>query len=202
MNFSAYSKVSGARFWTLFSKLCNNPEAFFQRCYVQNMCPLMFLGKTGKNITPPELPAATRRRLNDACDDSLRQVVRLLGVRVVVAVGKYAYDRIKLALGAEEFSSTVRIEVIMHPSPANPTANKCWEEVVKKQLVDMGLMPYLGIQITQYPTGQEPQYLVTRHVNQQQCIDVDLMEYLGFPILHYPSPPWFQYPVLTRAVQT
>jgi single-strand selective monofunctional uracil DNA glycosylase len=33
----------------------------------------------------------------------------------------------------------VKIGVITHPSPANPKANRGWEPVITKQLVDLGI---------------------------------------------------------------
>jgi single-strand selective monofunctional uracil DNA glycosylase len=46
---------SGKRFWGVIQELCGEPDNFFQHCFVHNICPLAFLGSTGRNITPPEI---------------------------------------------------------------------------------------------------------------------------------------------------
>lgn len=46
---------SGKRFWGLIQELCGEPEIFFDKCWVHNICPLAFLTVTGRNITPAEL---------------------------------------------------------------------------------------------------------------------------------------------------
>ncbi|XP_048856367.1 single-strand-selective monofunctional uracil-DNA glycosylase 1 isoform X3 [Brienomyrus brachyistius] len=94
------SEVSGARFWGLFRKLCGEPHVFFRHCFVHNLCPLMFVSGSGKNLTPPELPAAVRDALLARCDDALCQVVQVLGVATVIGVGKVAEQRARRALAA------------------------------------------------------------------------------------------------------
>ncbi len=100
------------------------------------------MNKTGKNLTPPDLRAAERKPLNDLCHRYLCHVVRLLRVKVVVGIGKFAKERAKVALEDGGIEG-VRVEAIMHPSPANPAANKGWEEVAKRQLEELGLMHFL-----------------------------------------------------------
>ena len=50
------SEVSGRRLWGLFSEKFPNPEDFFRDHFVANYCPLVWMGETGKNITPDKLP--------------------------------------------------------------------------------------------------------------------------------------------------
>ena len=69
-------------------------------------------------------------------------VIQLLGVEVVVGIGKYAQDRAAKVL-QEAGVEGIRVEAIMHPSPANPAANKGWEDIVTKQLNDLDLFRYL-----------------------------------------------------------
>lgn len=137
-----FNQVSGARFWKLFKELCICPDRFFQHCFVHNLCPLLFISKTGRNVSPPELPLEARRKLNSACDQSLCELVRLLRVKVIVAVGQYAHDRAAIAIQSGDVRD-VSVVKIMHPSPANPSANKDWSGIVMKQLGDLGLMSYL-----------------------------------------------------------
>lgn len=102
----------------------------------------MFLSEAGKNITPDKLHVAERSALNRICDASFCEIVKLLGSSVIVGVGKYACGRARSAL-QEHGVGYVHVMDIMHPSPANPQANKAWREIVLKQLSDLGLMMYL-----------------------------------------------------------
>lgn len=135
------SEVSGARFWGFFRKLCGDPAVFFQHCFVHNLCPLIFMSDSGKNLTPPELPAAEREALLRLCDIALCQVVEALNVSMVIGVGKVAEQRARRALSAAGVN--VRVEGIMHPSPRNPLANKGWEDVAKAKLQELGVLSLL-----------------------------------------------------------
>ncbi|XP_058486534.1 single-strand-selective monofunctional uracil-DNA glycosylase 1 [Solea solea] len=135
-------EVSGARFWGFFRKLCGEPELFFRHCFVHNLCPLIFMSATGKNLTPPDLPAAEREALLKLCDIALCQAVEALGVSMVIGVGRVAEQRARRALSAAGVN--VRVEGIMHPSPRNPLANKGWEGVAKAKLEELGVLSLLS----------------------------------------------------------
>ncbi|KAM8977574.1 single-strand selective monofunctional uracil DNA glycosylase [Pelodytes ibericus] len=135
------SEVSGARFWGFFKSLCGQPETFFHHCFVHNHCPLIFMNQTGKNLTPTDLPKAQRDKLLDICDEALCQVVKSLGVKMVIGVGRFSEQRARKALAAEGLE--VAVNCIMHPSPRNPQANKGWDIVVKRQLEELGVLPLL-----------------------------------------------------------
>uniref|UniRef100_H2ZNR8 Uracil-DNA glycosylase-like domain-containing protein n=1 Tax=Ciona savignyi TaxID=51511 RepID=H2ZNR8_CIOSA len=139
------TEVSGARFWGFMAKLCGTPEQFFRHCFVHNYCPLAFMTKTGKNIIPAALPAVDRRPLEAICDSALLQCVRVLRAQVVVAIGKYAADRVThvLRVSGDESSASIRVERILHPSPASPQANSGWEEIVLQQLRNCGVLQIL-----------------------------------------------------------
>lgn len=136
------SEVSGARFWGFFKKLCGEPEVFFQHCFVHNLCPLIFMSESGKNLTPPELPAAEREALLALCDIALCQVVEALNISMVIGVGRVSEQRARRALSAAGVD--VRVEGIMHPSPRNPQANKGWEDVAKAKLAELGVLSLLN----------------------------------------------------------
>lgn len=136
------SEVSGARFWGLFRKLCGEPALFFQHCFVHNLCPLIFMNASGKNLPPPELLKAERDALLALCDSALCQAVEALGVSMVIGVGKVAEQQARRALSAAGI--TVRVEGIMHPSPRNPQANKGWEEIAKAKLAELGVLSMLN----------------------------------------------------------
>ncbi|XP_047642759.1 single-strand selective monofunctional uracil DNA glycosylase isoform X1 [Phacochoerus africanus] len=135
------SEVSGARFWGFFRNLCGQPEVFFRHCFVHNLCPLLLLAPSGRNLTPAELPAKQREQLLGVCDAALCRQVQLLGVRLVVGVGRVAEQRARRALAG--LMPEVQVEGLLHPSPRSPQANKGWESVAKERLNELGLLPLL-----------------------------------------------------------
>nr|XP_039266580.1 single-strand selective monofunctional uracil DNA glycosylase-like [Styela clava] len=139
------SEVSGARFWGFIAKICGTPEQFFRHCFVHNYCPLTFMTKSGKNIIPAALPATERRNLEAICDEALLQCIRVIRAQIIVAIGKYAADRVTCVLqsAGDESAASIRIVRILHPSPASPQANRGWEEVVTQQLQESGIIQYL-----------------------------------------------------------
>lgn len=136
-------EVSGSRFWGFFKKCCGEPDAFFQHCFVHNLCPLIFMSASGKNLTLPELPVAERNQLLSLCDAALCQVVQALGISMVIGVGKVAEDRARRALAAQGVTD-VRVEGVMHPSPRNPRANQGWEDEARTRLEELGVMALLS----------------------------------------------------------
>ncbi|KAG7318777.1 hypothetical protein KOW79_017251 [Hemibagrus wyckioides] len=135
------SEVSGARFWSFFQQLCGEPQRFFRHCFVHNLCPLMFMTEKGRNVTPPEMPVEDRNALLIHCDAALCQVVRALGVSMVIGVGRVAEQRARRGLA--EAGLQVKVEGIMHPSPRNPLANKGWASVARAKLEQIGVLGLL-----------------------------------------------------------
>ncbi|XP_045869472.1 single-strand selective monofunctional uracil DNA glycosylase isoform X2 [Meles meles] len=135
------SEVSGARFWGFFRNFCGQPEVFFRRCFVHNLCPLLFLTASGRNLTPAELPARQREQLLGACEAALCRQVQLLGVRLVVGVGRLAEQRARRALAG--LMPEVQVEGLLHPSPRSPQANRGWEAAATERLNELGLLPLL-----------------------------------------------------------
>ncbi|XP_053152938.1 single-strand selective monofunctional uracil DNA glycosylase isoform X1 [Hemicordylus capensis] len=132
------TEVSGARFWGFFRSVCAGPEMFFRHCFVHNHCPLLFISQSGRNLTPADLPAAQREQLLQVCDDALCEAVKLLGVAMIIGVGRFAEQRARKALSAAGIP--VRVEGVMHPSPRNPQANKGWDAVIRAKLEELGVM--------------------------------------------------------------
>ncbi|HTL71589.1 MAG TPA: uracil-DNA glycosylase family protein [Candidatus Eisenbacteria bacterium] len=128
------SEVSGKRFWGWARRRFQTPERFFARFFVVNYCPLLFIGKGGLNLTPDKLRAADRERLFDSCDRALERTCRLLRPRFVFGIGRFAAERARGALPAGP-----AVFGLLHPSPANPAANRGWELLVEKQLDQAGL---------------------------------------------------------------
>lgn len=128
------SEVSGTRLWSAIAGHFGEPKYFFRSHYIANYCPLVFLEESGRNRTPDKLPASERTPLFDACDRHLRRLVDLLEPEWVIGVGAFAEARARDALGDK-----VQIGRILHPSPANPRAQKDWGGEAARQLSDLGL---------------------------------------------------------------
>ena len=129
------SEVSGTRLWGWAKERFGTAEAFFQRFFVLNYCPLCFMETSGANFTPDKLPSAEREPLFEACDDALRESVALLKPRLVVGVGGFAAKRAQIALAGMK----VTIGSILHPSPASPKANTGWAKIVEQELAALGV---------------------------------------------------------------
>jgi len=133
---SPRSEVSGRRLWGWARDRFGTPEAFFERFYVANYCPLVFMRESGRNHTPDKLPVSERGPLEAACDAALRRTVQLLRPSLVVGVGAFAEGRAKRALDGVG----VRIGRVLHPSPASPAANRGWEAAAERDLRSLGLL--------------------------------------------------------------
>ena len=129
------SEVSGRRLWGWAKDRFGTPERFFARFFVANYCPLVFMEESGKNRTPDKLPKQEKQPLFNACDNALRSTVRYLRPKYVVGVGAFAAARAKTALKG----MGIITGRIIHPSPANPAANKGWAERIEQELTDMGI---------------------------------------------------------------
>jgi len=130
------SEVSGTRFWGWARTRFGTAERFFERVFVANWCPLVFIEQSGRNLAPDKLPAAERAPLLAACDEALTRIAETLCPSLVVGVGAFAEARARAALGP-----SVRIGRILHPSPASPAANANWAELVDSQLGALGFEP-------------------------------------------------------------
>jgi single-strand selective monofunctional uracil DNA glycosylase len=129
------SEISGERLWGLFAKRFGTAENFFREHIVMNYCPLAFLEETGRNRTPDKLPPREREKLFGACDDHLREVVRILESEWLIGVGDFATKR---AISIFP-TSPPRIGQIWHPSPASPASNINWAGTVTAQLRQLGV---------------------------------------------------------------
>ncbi len=129
------SEVSGRRLWGWARDYFGKPEAFFQKFFVYNYCPLSFMEESGRNFTPDKLPEHERAPLFSLCDQALRQVVEALRPSLVLGIGTFAEKRAKAALGTKP-----PIARILHPSPASPAANRGWAEAAEKTLHQLKLL--------------------------------------------------------------
>ncbi len=129
------SEVSGRRLWGMFRARFGRAERFFARFFVLNYCPLLFIDAGGGNIPPDKIRPAEREPLLAACDLALRRSVEVLRPSRVIGVGNFAGQRAQAALAG----LAIPVGTILHPSPANPLANRNWEETVLGQLKELGV---------------------------------------------------------------
>lgn len=128
------SEVSGARLWGWAKARFVQPEAFFEKFFVWNYCPLSFMEESGRNRTPDKLPAHERETLFEVCDHSLKKIADALQVDRVVGVGAFAQTRAQKAIGEGPIYGR-----ILHPSPASPKANAGWEDAIELEFAEMGI---------------------------------------------------------------
>lgn len=130
------SEVSGTRIWGFFRERFGNADAVFRQAFVHNYCPLCFMEPSGKNRTPDQLAPKERTALYDICDRALAKLVELLSVETVIGIGGFAEKR---ALASCASLPGIRVVSVLHPSPANPRANRGWAAEVAKDLAAAGI---------------------------------------------------------------
>jgi single-strand selective monofunctional uracil DNA glycosylase len=129
------SEVSGRRLWGWVSDRFGTAGAFFERFFVWNWCPLVFLEASGRNRTPDKLDAEARAVIEPACDEAVRRVVAALEPSMVIGVGAFARARASKALSGLDLP----VHQILHPSPASPAANRGWAPQIERQLDAIGV---------------------------------------------------------------
>lgn len=128
-------EVSGARLWGWAEERFGTPERFFERFWVTNYCPLLFLEESGRNLTPDKIRVAERRPLLEPCDRALARVATITGAERVIGIGAFAQKAAKRALRG----TGLPIGRILHPSPASPIANRGWAERAEAELRELGV---------------------------------------------------------------
>jgi len=129
------SEVSGTRLWGAIARHYGRPERFFERHFVANYCPLLFVESSGRNRTPDKLPADEREPLFGRCDAYLQRLVDVFEAEWVIGIGSFAEQRARHALA----DRGVRVGRILHPSPANPRAHADWSGSARAELEALGL---------------------------------------------------------------
>ncbi len=119
---------SGSRLWGWARDRFGSAEAFFDRFFVWNYCPLLFI-KDGRNLTPEKLRREEARPLIEACNAALGSLVDALAPAAVIGVGRYAQRRAVEVLGED-----VDVGYLPHPSPASPAANRGWPGLAEEAL--------------------------------------------------------------------
>lgn len=111
---------SGRRLWGWARSRFPDADDFFRKAFVWNYCPLLFI-QHNRNLVPEKLSRNEQQALVEVCNTALTRVVHCLQPRMVVGIGRYAQARLRDVLGAD-----AQIEYLLHPSPANPNANRHW----------------------------------------------------------------------------
>lgn len=133
------SEVSGKRLWGLFSEIYPEADDFFAEHFVTNFCPLVWMGETGKNITPDKLPKAESEPVDKACRWHLAQMIHEMQPKFLIGVGAFAEKQLKTTIKEHLPAYKGKIGKVLHPSPASPIANRGWAEAAAKQLTDQGV---------------------------------------------------------------
>ncbi|MBW2267953.1 MAG: single-stranded DNA-binding protein [Deltaproteobacteria bacterium] len=129
------NEVSGERLWGGIRAHWKTPERFFAGHFIVNYCPLVFLEESGRNRTPDKLPACEQAPLFMACDRHLQRVIAALAPEWVIAIGAFAEARARAALDGRG----AKIGRILHPSPANPRAQRDWAGSARRELEALGV---------------------------------------------------------------
>jgi single-strand selective monofunctional uracil DNA glycosylase len=128
-------EVSGQRLWGWARERFGTPDRFFARFFVINYAPLCYMEETGRNRTPDKLSVADRERLFAVCDPALRAAVECLRPALVLGVGGFAAARATAVLA----DGLCAVGQILHPSPANPRANRGWAAEAEGTLRRLGV---------------------------------------------------------------
>jgi len=127
------SEVSGRRLWGWAAERFETADAFFDRFFVLNYCPLSFMEEGGRNRIPEKLPAVEREPLFAACDDALRQTLEVLQPSQVIGVGGFAEKCLR------RVTTGLPVGRVLHPSPASPAANRGWVAAAERDLARHGI---------------------------------------------------------------
>jgi single-strand selective monofunctional uracil DNA glycosylase len=128
------SEVSGRRLWGWAAARFGPAEAFFDQNFVVNYCPLLFLEESGRNRTPEQLPVGELIQVAAACDAHLQRVLEILQPEWVLGIGGFAERRLRDVVTKITRVNLPQVGAILHPSPANPAANRGWAEAIDRQL--------------------------------------------------------------------
>lgn len=133
------SEVSGRRLWGLFSEKFETPAAFFERHYVSNYCPLVFMDEGARNITPDKIRVAEVESLTTICDTHLARCLEILKPEWAIGIGAFAEQCFNRAAKHCDGKVKWKTGKILHPSPASPAANRDWAGTATRQLKELGI---------------------------------------------------------------
>jgi len=138
---SPRNEVSGTRLYEGLAEAFGTLDAAYERVFVANYCPLLFFDEEASNVTPPKLRKADREALFESCDEHLDALLDHFDPDHVVGVGRFAEERAEAVL--DERGDDTPLHYLMHPSPANPHANKdggdAWRRALREALAGCDL---------------------------------------------------------------
>jgi single-strand selective monofunctional uracil DNA glycosylase len=92
------SEPSGSRLYGWAKERFGTADAFFDRFFVVNYCPLLFFDEAGKNLTPPDLKRADAGPIEAVCDAHLAEAIVAVSPSWVLGVGGFAEARVRNAV--------------------------------------------------------------------------------------------------------
>ena len=122
------SEISGKRLWGLFQKQFQSAEEFFTQHFVINFCPLIWLSKEGRNITPDKINKSQVTEIFALCQEHLQEIIETFQAKNLIGIGNFAEKQLQIALHQMKNKKNLKITKILHPSPASPAANRNWEK--------------------------------------------------------------------------
>ncbi len=87
------------------------------------------LWRQARNLTPEHLNRVETEALTEVCDRALGAVIRALAPAAIVGIGRCAERRAAALVGAG-----ADVRYLIHPSPANPLANRDWPTLAEQAL--------------------------------------------------------------------
>lgn len=130
-------EISGKRIWKLIEEIYGPPDNAFKNIFIINHFPLWMFNDSGQNITPEKLNRKKVKKIFDICDQYVIDVAKILKIKTIVGVGKYA-ERMAENVTEKKEMKHIKKKMIPHPSPANPLANKekgaIWRKIAANTL--------------------------------------------------------------------
>ncbi|XP_073835815.1 single-strand selective monofunctional uracil DNA glycosylase-like [Musca autumnalis] len=128
---------SSTRFWRLISELFdgaeNYLELFFEKCFVHNFCPLVFIDRKGHNVSLPYI--GPNLRLFAECRKTLGKQITLLKPDLIICIGQF----VRSMLSKTRQAKGREILMIEHPSYKKNTSADKWIRDAKKVFRSNGL---------------------------------------------------------------
>lgn len=83
--------------------------------------------------------------MNEICLNYLSQAIKIFKPEIIISVGGYANDRIKLLNKKNLISASIECKLIPHPSP-RAINNQDWVNKAKTWFVDNKIVKYFEVQ--------------------------------------------------------
>lgn len=138
---SPRNEVSGTRLYEGLIDAFGDLQTAYEDLFIANYCPLIFFDDEDSNLTPPKLRKHDQEPLFEVCDEHLAHLIAYYEPEHLVGIGRFAERRINATLEATDHDADVHY--LLHPSPANPHANKdggaYWQQQLEILLETCGL---------------------------------------------------------------